>query len=57
MPGPCSLPEGSKSRWAELNEIVCAIHFNCDMDEDKTHDYMTYRMWLQSRNRLKTGKS
>lgn len=57
MAGPNSLPEGNKSRWEELNEIVCDIHFTCDMDESKQHDYITYRMWLAKRNRLRTGKS
>lgn len=57
MPGPCSQPDGDKRRWEELNEIVCDIHFNCDMDEDKSHELITYRMWLARRNRLRTGKT
>lgn len=57
MSGPCSLPNGPKARWEELNEIVCAIHYNCDMDADKKHEYITYRVWLARRNRLRTGKS
>lgn len=57
MPGPASMPNGPRARWQELNEIVCNIHFNCDMDEEKTHEYITYRMWLMNRNRLKTGKT
>lgn len=57
MPGPVSLPAGDKSRWEEMNEIVCAIHFNCDMNADKTHEYITYREWLARRNKLRTGKS
>lgn len=57
MSGPCSLPTGDKRRYEELNEIVCDIHFHCDMDEEKTHDYITYRVWLLRRNRLRTGKT
>lgn len=57
MPGPCSMPAQDKKRWNEMNEIVCAIHYTCDMDEEKKHEYITYRMWLLRRNRLRTGKS
>lgn len=63
MAGPCSMPEGNKARWNEMNEIVCDIHFNCEMQEvDKhgnkvKHDYITYRVWLLRRNRLRTGKT
>lgn len=63
MPGPVSFPTGPKSRYEELNDIVCNNHFNCDMleldkhgDEVK-HDYITYREWLARRGRLTTGKS
>lgn len=57
MPGPNSLPEGNKARWNELNEIVCDIHFKCDMDVDKKHEYITLRTWLAKRGRLTTGKT
>ena len=57
MSGPCSLPMGDRTRWNELNEIVCDIHYHCDMDKEKTHAYMTYRMWLAKRGKLRTGKS
>lgn len=63
MSGPCSLPQGDKRRYAELNEIVCDVHFNCDMREtDKygnevKHEYITYRLWLSRRNKLRTGKT
>jgi hypothetical protein len=63
MPGPVSLPEGNKARWNELNEIVCDMHFACNMathDKDGniiSHDYITYRQWLLRRNRLTTGKT
>lgn len=63
MPGPCSLPNGNKSQWDELNEIVCNNHYVCDMAAvDKKgnivkHEYLTYRMWLAKRGRLTTGKS
>lgn len=57
MSGPCSLPNGPKSRWEELNEIVCNIHFTCDMDPDKKHEYITLRTWLAQRGRLTTGKT
>lgn len=63
MPGPCSLPAQDKRRYEELNEIVCNIHFNCDMREyDKhgkpvAHEYITYRQWLFNRNKLRTGKT
>ena len=54
--GPCSIVN-DKRRFDELNEIVCDIHFHCNMNEDKDHDYITYREWLFRRNRLKTGKT
>lgn len=63
MPGPMSLPAGSKSRWDDLNDIVCDKHFTCNMQVmDKhgdviIHDYITYREWLARRNRLRTGKT
>lgn len=63
MSGPCSLPNGPKSAWEEMNEIVCNIHFNCDMQVvDKkgkpvAHEYITYREWLARRNKLRTGKT
>lgn len=63
MPGPCSLPNGPKSEWEQMNEVVCNNHFNCDMAAvDKkgnpiVHDYITYREWLHRRNRLTTGKT
>lgn len=57
MPGPCSNPNGSKSDWEEMNEIVCNIHFNCDMNPNKKHEYITYRTWLAKRNKLRTGKT
>ena len=57
MAGPCSMPAQDKMRWNEMNEIVCDIHFKCDMDEEKPHEYITYRMWLMRRNRLRTGKT
>ena len=57
MAGPCSQPDGNKDRWNELNQIVCGIHYHCDMDPDKKHNYMTYRMWLAARGRLRTGKT
>ena len=46
-----------------MNEIVCDVHFHCNMEEfDKNdrpvkHDYITYRVWLLRRNRLRTGKT
>lgn len=57
MSGPCSLPNGDKSRWEEMNEIVCDIHFRCDGDVEKRHELITYRMWLAKRNKLRTGKT
>lgn len=63
MPGPMSLPNGSRRQYDELSEIVCDTHFNCNMQvTDKNgnevrHDYITYREWLARRNRLRTGKT
>lgn len=63
MPGPCSLPQGSKKEYAELNEIVCNVHYNCNMQivdkhgNEIRHEYITYREWLSKRNRLRTGKT
>lgn len=63
MPGPMSLPAGDKHRWNELNEVVCDIHFHCEMQEFNKdgeavkHEYITYREWLARRHRLTTGKT
>ena len=64
MAGPCSLPNGdTRSDWAVLNETVCNIHFNCNMQlvdskgREIVHDYITYREWLARRNKLRTGKT
>lgn len=57
MSGPCSNPQGGKALWEEMNEIVCAVHFHCDMNADRTHEYITYREWLARRNKLRTGKT
>ena len=57
MPGPCSLPTGPRAAWQEMNEIVCELHYNCDMDTNKKHEYVTLRMWLAKRGRLTTGKT
>lgn len=57
MSGPCSTPDGDKRRHEELNQIVCDIHFNCDMDASKKHEYITLRLWLAKRNKLRTGKT
>ena len=57
MSGPCSQPDGDKKRQEELNEIVCNIHFHCDNDADKKHDFVTYRLWLAQRGKLRTGKT
>lgn len=63
MPGPCSLPQGPKSQWEEMNEIVCDIHFNCNMQlvdkhgKEVKHDYIPYRLWLARRKKLRTGKT
>lgn len=61
--GPCSLPDGDKRRYDELNEIVCANHYHCDSaefnknGEPVVHDFITYREWLFRKNRLRTGKT
>jgi hypothetical protein len=63
MPGPCSNPDGDRRRQAQLNEIVCNVHFTCDMadfnkkGEPIVHEYITYREWLIRRNKLRTGKT
>lgn len=63
MPGPFSRPEDVSVSWQEMNEIVCHVHFNCNMAEfDKhgnevRHDFITYREWLARRNKLRTGKT
>lgn len=63
MSGPCSYPAQNRAVWEEMNEIVCDIHFHCNMQqEDKNgkpvkHDYITYRIWLARRKKLRTGKT
>ena len=63
MPGPSSYPKGNRREYDELNEIVCDVHFNCNMKEVNKdgevikHDYITYREWLFRRRRLTTGKT
>lgn len=57
MAGPCSTPDGDKRRHDELNEIVCNIHFTCDMRADREHEFITLRSWLAQRGKLRTGKT
>ncbi len=64
MPGPCSMPNGDKRRWEELNDIVCDTHFVCWPGRDDNYVrpgskcvLITYREWLRRRNRLRTGKT
>jgi hypothetical protein len=62
MPGPCSQPDGPKSRWEELNEIVCNTHFVCwegkgELKQFYPCELLTYREWLIKRNKLRTGKT
>lgn len=65
MPGPCSMPNGSKTEWLNLNEIVCNLHKDCTPanrvvgkgDKEVVHDFSTRRIWLSRRNRLRTGKT
>jgi hypothetical protein len=54
--GPCSI-RGDKGRFEELNEIVCDLHFTCNMDPKREHDFITFREWLLRRNKLRTGKT
>jgi len=70
MPGPCSNPQGDKAEWERLNEKVCNIHKHCwphlpYIGYDKTtktyydveHEFITNRLWLVQRNKLRTGKT
>lgn len=62
MPGPCSLPSGPKSEWDKMNEQVCNMHANCWPnhpvgDEDTKHEFVTRRLWLAQRKKLRTGKT
>ena len=65
MPGPCSLPAGSRAEWLNHNEVICNMHNDCTPGSPKTskngevivHDFVTRRVWLAKRNRLRTGKT
>jgi len=71
MSGPCSLPNGNRDEWNRHNEIVCDIHLTdgkgstCTpatpkmggKGEEIAHVFVTYRVWLLKRNRLRTGKT
>lgn len=60
MPGPCSLPEGNKSRWEEMNEVVCNTHYVCKGVPSKNGqpcELLTLREWFIQRGRLTTGKT
>lgn len=62
MSGPCSLPNGNKAEWEKMNEKVCNIHKYCWPerpvgDEDTRHEWVTLRIWLANRKKLRTGKT
>ena len=65
MPGPCSLPNGDRREWEKMNEMVCNIHQYCwpsiprkkENGEELTHEWVTRRVWLSLRKKLRTGKS
>jgi len=62
MPGPCSNPNGDKRQWDEHNTQVCNIHQYCwpdspKGDADTKHEFVTTRVWLAQRKKLRTGKT
>lgn len=62
MAGPCSLPNGDKRQWDEHNQMVCNIHQYCWKnsprgDADTRHEFVTLRVWLAQRKKLRTGKT
>lgn len=62
MSGPCSYPARDKREWEKLNEMVCDSHKNCWPhlpvgDERTKHVFVTLRVWLVKRNKLRTGKT
>jgi hypothetical protein len=72
MPGPCSMPAGNKAEWDRHNSTVCNLHsnsnFECTPDHRKmgrnsggqieiAHEWVTLRVWLSLRNKLRTGKT
>lgn len=61
-PGPCSNPAGDKRQWDEHNKLVCAVHQYCypgsrNKDYRTPCEFVTFRVWLAQRNRLRTGKT
>lgn len=68
MSGPCSMPNGDKSSWAEHYTLICDIHKYCYPDRrvmgrnsggaiEIAHQWVTLREWLIKRNKLRTGKT
>lgn len=66
MPGPCSLPNGSKSEYSDMWTLVCDYHKDCTPDDHEVfnkhwdlipHAFITKREWLAKRNKLRTGKT
>lgn len=66
MSGPCSLPNGNRAEWLRLNEQVCNIHHSANTPcvpgrpkkgKEIAHEFVTLRVWLAKRNRLRTGKT
>ena len=61
MSGPCSYPAGDKREQNRLNEMMCDRHKDCTpaspVGKDLEHEFVTTRMWLLKRNRLRTGKT
>lgn len=66
MAGPCSLPNGGRREYDEQWILVCDIHRECYPDHcqefdrhgnEIKHDFISQRLWLLKRNRLKTGKT
>lgn len=62
MPGPCSFPTGDKSEWEEHNKLICVVHKYCypglkNPDYKSTCEFVTTRVWLAQRKRLRTGKT
>lgn len=66
MPGPCSLPDGGRSEFAAMWDMVCDYHKDCTPDNHRVldkhgdvifHAFITRRAWLSKRNKLRTGKT
>jgi hypothetical protein len=56
------MPDRNKAEWERQNEIVCNLHKMCWPDNptgkpETQHEWVSVRVWLYNRRKLRTGKT